>query len=83
MAVTQAFAQKWRDADPLKTSRRALESMKMWGMTGSDAKHQQTTQARFEQLVEQRATVLRTKFYGAPKLLEDAMDYCRAVNSGL
>jgi hypothetical protein len=80
-ASQQAFAQKWRDADPLKTSRRALESMKMWGMTGSDEKHRQTTQARFEQLVEQRATALRTKFYGAPKLLEDAMDYYRAVNS--
>jgi hypothetical protein len=79
-AAQQAFAQKWRDADPLKTSRRALESMKMWGMTGSDEKHQQATQARFQQLVEQRATSLRTKFYGAPKLLEDAMDYYRAVN---
>lgn len=80
-ASQQAFAQKWRDADPLKTSRRALDSMKMWGMTGSDDKHHQATQARFEQLVEQRATSLRTKFYGAPKLLEDAMDYYRARNS--
>jgi hypothetical protein len=80
-ASQQAFAQKWRDADPLQTSRRALESMKMWGMTGSDQKHHQMTQARFEQLVEQRATTLRTKFYGAPKLLEAAMDYYRARNS--
>jgi hypothetical protein len=80
-ASQQAFAQKWRDADPLKTSRRALESMRMWGMTGGDAKHPLATQARFEQLVEQRATSLRTKFYGAPKLLEDAMDYYRTTNS--
>jgi len=80
-ASQQAFAQKWRDADPLKTSRRALDSMRMWGVTGSDEKHHQATQARFEQLVEQRATTLRTKFYGAPKLLEDAMDYYRAMNS--
>jgi hypothetical protein len=50
-------------------------------MTGGDAKHPQATQARFEQLVEQRATSLRTKFYGAPKLLEDAMDYYRTTNS--
>jgi hypothetical protein len=79
-AAQQAFARKWRDSDPLKTSRRALGTMRMWGMTGSDPKHQQTTQARFEQLVEQRATSLRTKFYGAPKLLEDAMDYYRGLH---
>lgn len=79
-ASQQAFAQKWRDADPLKTSRRALESMKMWGMTGPDETLHKSTQARFVQLVEQRATSLRTKFYGAPKLLEDAMDYYRTVN---
>jgi len=80
-ASQQAFAQKWRDADPLQTSRRALDSMKMWGMTGSDEKHHRATQARFEQMIEQRATALRTKFYGAPKLLEDAMGYYRTLNS--
>lgn len=80
-ASQQAFAQRWHDADPLKTSRRELDSMRMWGMTGSDENHHKTSQARFVQLVEQRATSLRTKFYGAPKLLADAMDYYRTVNS--
>jgi hypothetical protein len=80
-AAQQVFAQKWRDADPLKTSRRALESVKMWGMTGSDENHHKAAQARFVQLTEQRATSLRTKFYGAPKLLDDAMDYYRTVNT--
>lgn len=80
-AAQQAFAQKWRDADPLKTSRRALQSVKMWGMAGSDENHHKATQARFVQLTEQRATSLRTKFFGAPKLLDDAMGYYRSVNS--
>jgi hypothetical protein len=80
-AAQQAFAQKWRDADPLKTSRSALQSVKMWGMTGSDENHHKATQARFVQLTEQRATSLRTKFFGAPKLLDDAMDYYRTVNT--
>jgi hypothetical protein len=79
-AAQQAFAQKWRDADPTKASRRALASLKMWGMTGNDEKLHKSTQARFVQLVEQRATTLRTAFHRAPKLLEEAMDYYRMVN---
>jgi hypothetical protein len=54
--------------------------MKMWGMTGSDANLDKSTQARFAQMIEQRATTLRTAFHGAPKLLEDAMSYYRMVN---
>jgi hypothetical protein len=79
-ASQQAFAQKWRDADLAKGSRRALESLKMWGMTGSDETLQKSAHARFAQLVEQRATTLRTAFHRAPKLLEEAMDYYRMVN---
>jgi hypothetical protein len=79
-ASQQAFAQKWRDADLTKGSRRALESLKMWGMTGSDETLQKSAHARFAQLVEQRATTLRTAFHRAPKLLEEAMDYYRMVN---
>lgn len=79
-SAQQAFAQKWKDADPTKASRRALESMKMWGMTGPDEHLHKSTQVRFVQLVEQRATTLRTAFHRAPKLLEDAMDYHRMVN---
>ena len=78
-AAQQAFAQKWKDADadPTKASRRALESLKMWGMTGGDENLQKSAQARFDQLIEQRATTLRTAFHRAPKLLEEAMDYYR------
>lgn len=79
-SAQQAFAQKWQDADPTKASRRALQSLKMWGMTGPDENLHKSTQARFVQLVEQRATTLRTAFHRAPKLLEDAMDYYRMVN---
>ena len=76
----QTFAQKWQDADPAKASRRALQSLKQWGMTGGDENLEKSTHARFVQLVEQRATTLRTAFHRAPKLLEDAMDYYRLAN---
>jgi hypothetical protein len=81
-AAQQAFAQKWKDADadPTKASRRALESLKMWGMTGGDENLHKSAQARFDQLIEQRATTLRTAFHRAPKLLEEAMDYYRMRN---
>jgi hypothetical protein len=79
-ASQQAFAQKWRDAEPTTASRRALESLKMWGMTGNDENLHKSAQARFQQLIEQRATTLRTAFHRAPKLLEEAMDYYGMVN---
>jgi hypothetical protein len=81
-AAQQAFAQKWKDADAdlTKASRRALDSLKMWGMTGGDENLHKSAQARFDQLIEQRATTLRTAFHRAPKLLEEAMDYYRMRN---
>ena len=79
-ASQQAFAHKWGKTDPTKASQRALETMKMWGMTGSDANLDKSTQARFAQMVEQRATTLRTAFHGAPNLLDEAMSYYRMVN---
>jgi hypothetical protein len=79
-SAQQAFARKWQDTDPAQTSRRALESLKMWGMTGPDENLHKSAQARFVQLVAQRATTLRTAFHGAPKLLEEAMSYYRMVN---
>jgi hypothetical protein len=79
-ASQASFVQKWQDANPTKASRRALQDMRQWGMAGNDENLRKSTQARFAQLVEQRATTLRTAFHRAPKLLEDAMDYYRLVN---
>ncbi|HKU14259.1 MAG TPA: hypothetical protein VJQ52_07665 [Steroidobacteraceae bacterium] len=76
-AAQSSFAKKWGEIDPAKTSRRALEDVRQWGMTGSDENLHKSAQARFETLVEQRATTLRTAFHGAPELLENAMDYYR------
>jgi hypothetical protein len=80
-ASQQAFAQKWHGADPTKASRRALEALKMWGMTGNDENLHKSAQTRFQQLIEQRATTLRTAFHGAPELLEEAMSYYGMRNS--
>lgn len=73
----RAFAQKWQDEDPMKTSRQALELMRMCGLDGHDENLRKSIENRFATLVEQRATTLRTAFHRAPKLLEDAMDYYR------
>lgn len=76
-----AFAQKWKDPEPMKTSRAALESMRMWAATGGDEAQRKSVDARVASLVEQRASLLREKFHGAPKLLEDAMDFYRVLGS--
>lgn len=77
-----AFAQKWKDPEPMKTSRDALQTMRRWGATGGDDAWRKSVDARVASLAEQRATLLRDKFHGAPKLLEDAMDYYRVLGSG-
>lgn len=77
----QAFAQKWKRDDLLKGSREALQLVRMWGLNGNDENLRKSTAMRFATLVEQRATTLRTAFHGAPKLLEEAMDYYRSLGS--
>lgn len=77
----QAFAKKWGDTDPAAASRRALESLRMWGLNGNDDALRSSAERRWAQLVEQRATTLRTAFHRAPKLLEDAMDYYRLLGA--
>jgi|GEM_PF-1339623 len=79
ISAQQAFNQKWKQQDLVKNAREALQLMRMWGMRGNDENFSKSVEARFATLVEQRATTLRTAFHGAPKLLEDAMDYYRAL----
>jgi len=81
IAAQQAFVQKWKSEDLLKDARTALDNLKMWGVTSSDAQLSKTVATKVAQLAEQHATTLRQKYSGAPKLLEDAMDYYRALGS--
>jgi hypothetical protein len=76
-----AFAKKWPDQDPMKTSRDAIQDMRMWALNGGDRGLEESVQARVKSLVEQRATLLRDKFFNAPKLLGDAMDFYRVLGS--
>jgi hypothetical protein len=81
IAAQQAFVQKWKTDDLLKEARAALDSLKMWGNTTPDPQAAKAVATKVAQLAEQRATVLRQKYSGAPKLLEEAMDYYRAQGS--
>jgi hypothetical protein len=76
-----AFAKKWPNQDLMKDSRDALQAMRMWGMNGNDDGLRQSVNTRVTSLVEQRATLLRDKFFNAPKLLGDAMDFYRVLGS--
>ncbi len=76
-----AFAKKWPDQDPMKTSRDAIQAMRMWGLNGGDEELRKSVNTRVTSLVEQRATLLRDKFFNAPKLLGDAMDFYRVLGS--
>ena len=81
ISAQQAFTQKWKTDDMVKVSRDALNNLRMWGLTVQDQKLGSTVAAKIAQLSDQRATTLRQKFAGAPKLLEDAMDYYRVPQS--
>ena len=81
IGAQQAFTQKWKTDDMVKVSRDALNNLRMWGLTVQDQKLAATVAAKVAQLSDQRATTLRQKFAGAPKLLEDAMDYYRVPAS--
>ena len=77
ISSSQAFAQKWKGVEYVKVSRAALEALRMWGLTVRDPKTAAAVATKVAQLSEQRATTLRQKYFGAPDLLEDAMDYYR------
>ncbi len=81
ISAQQTFAQKWKQEDLMKVSRSTLSNLRMWGLNSQDTQYANTVAAKVAQLVEIRATSLRTKFYGAPKLLEDAQDYYRILGS--
>jgi myosin heavy subunit len=70
----QAFAQKWQQ-EPIKASREALQSMRMWGLNGGDPRLAKQAEAMFAQRADQHAQLLVQKYSGAPELLEDAMDF--------
>ena len=71
----QAFAQKWQQDDPLKSSRDALQAMRMWGLNGGDERLAKQAEAAFTQRADQHAQLLAQKYSGAPKLLDDAMTF--------
>lgn len=81
ISAQQAFAQKWKRDDLVKVSRDVLQNLRAWGLVTPDQQLSKTVAARVAQLVEQRATSLRLKFSGAPKLLVEAMDYYRVLGS--
>jgi hypothetical protein len=81
ISSSQAFAQKWKGVEYVKESRKALETLRRWGYTVNDKPLAATISSKVAQLSEQRATTLRQKYFGAPELLEDAMDYYRVQGS--
>jgi hypothetical protein len=81
ISAYQAFGQKWKQEDLVEISRRTLGNLRMWGLNSQDAQYEKSVATKVALLVEIRATSLRTKFYGAPKLLEHAKDYYRILGS--
>jgi hypothetical protein len=77
VSTSQAFRQKWKGAEPVKSSRDALQVLRMWGFTVRDPKLTASVATKVAQLSEQRATTLRQKYFGAPELLDEAMSYYR------
>ncbi|MEJ1960579.1 MAG: hypothetical protein WDO56_03135 [Gammaproteobacteria bacterium] len=77
IGAQQSFANKWKQDDLVKVSRDSLENLRMWGLAAQDKALAATVAAKVAQLAQLRATTLRQKYFGAPKLLEEAMDYYR------
>lgn len=74
------FARRWPQ-DPVKTSRDLLSLARDWTSRVPEAESkalERQTRDRYEQ----RAEALASKYAGAPKSLEDAMDYHRAATFG-
>jgi hypothetical protein len=71
----QAFAQKWQQQDPMKSSRDELQTMRMWGLNGGDERLAKQAEAAFTQRADQHSQLLVQKYSGAPKLLDDAMSF--------
>ena len=77
ISAQQAFINKWKRDDYLKTSRDALDTLRTWSSVVEDKALSASVSAKVAQISEQHATTLRQKYFGAPQLLSDAMDYYR------
>jgi hypothetical protein len=81
ISAQQAIMQKWKNEDLVKTSREALRTLRSWSYATQDKQLQSRAVTKVAELKELRATTLRQKYSGAPKLLEEAMDYYRITDS--
>ncbi len=77
ISTQQAFLNKWKRDDFLKTSRDALDTLRTWANVVEDKALSANVSAKVAQISEQHATTLRQKYFGSPQLLSDAMDYYR------
>jgi hypothetical protein len=75
ISTQQSFAQKWKNNGSTKASQEALQTLRAWSQTVEDKALGESVATKVTQISEARATTLRTKFFGAPQLLRDAMDY--------
>ena len=75
ISAQQAFTQKWKNNGSVETSREALQTLRSWSSTVEDKNLSASVAAKVAQICEQHANTLRQKFFGAPQLLRDAMDY--------
>jgi hypothetical protein len=80
ISAQQAFAQKWQQQDPMKSSREALALMRSWASASNDPQLTRQTEAQLVQRAEQHAQLLAQKYNGAPRFLEDAMDFVSIQN---
>jgi len=77
ISAQQAFLNKWKRDDFLKTSRDALDTLRTWANVVEDKALSANVSAKVALISEQHATTLRQKYFGSPQLLSDAMDYYR------
>jgi hypothetical protein len=77
VSAQQAFVQKWKRDDYLKQSRSSLDTLRTWVVTleHENKALSDSVAAKVAQISEQHATTLRQKYFGAPELLKEAMDY--------
>jgi hypothetical protein len=75
ISTQQTFAQKWKNNGSTQTSQEALQTLRTWSQTVEDKALGDSVATKVTQISEARATTLRTKFFGAPQLLKDAMNY--------
>lgn len=77
ISTQQAFINKWKRDDYLKTSRDALDTLRTWANVVEDKAVSTNVTTKVAQISEQHATTLRQKYFASPQLLNDAMDYYR------